>query len=53
MRYGSLASMPAGLPALLSFFRAERVKMSTMASTGLELKSQPRYRKNKCVTSTP
>ena len=31
----------------------EKVKTITMASTGLELKSQPRYRKSRCVASTP
>ena len=51
MRCGSLASMLAGLPAPLSFFRTEKVKMSTMASTGLELESEPSW-KGKLVTST-
>ena len=43
---------PAGLPTMSSFFREERVRMSTMASTGLELESKPRYRKGRYVTST-
>ena len=40
--YGSLADEPAGLSIIMGFFREEEVKMSTMASTGLELKSKPR-----------
>ena len=39
MRYGSLASESAGLSVTSSFFRKERVTMSTMVSTDIELKS--------------
>ena len=42
-----------GYPMSRASSGKEKVKMSTMASTGLELESKPRYRKGRSVTSTP
>ena len=54
--YGQL-SLPDGKLAGLShdvlLFGKEKVKMSTMVSTGRELKSKPSYGKGRYVTSIP